>query len=245
MTEMKKEELIQICPHCYNHTCLEKIGELANREYDFSNPHYPEWSDNKWKLFRCKSCTESVIIYESIFSGLYNHDFDGTIIYYPDIKQLYPIERSEKSIPKNINDAFFAALRTRKIDIAIYQMAIRRTLELVCVDQEAKGYTLHEKIGDLTTKGIIPKVYEKLAHLLKDLGNEGAHPQNPKEIVEDIALDHQQLDCLKDFVIALFDYLYVLPAKMNSFEAVIGKIEKVKDTKKAKRKTKPKGKAKE
>ena len=48
---MKKEELIQICPHCYNHTCLEKIGELANREDVLSHPLYPEWSDQPHTAF--------------------------------------------------------------------------------------------------------------------------------------------------------------------------------------------------
>lgn len=66
---------------------------------------------------------------------------------------LYPTGSFNKAgIPEKVQNAFESALKVKNIDLTIFTMAIRMTLEMICNDQKAEGPDLHNKLKDLSKK---------------------------------------------------------------------------------------------
>lgn len=89
---------------------------------------------------------------------------------------------------------------------------VRRTLEAVCIDKGATTGSLHAKLNDLKSKGIIEGKLTDWSHDLRALGNEAAHDTT----IFISAADAQ--DAL-ELAEALLNYVYVLNAKYNAFKA--------------------------
>ena len=54
----------------------------------------------------------------------------------------------------------------------------RRALEQLCIDKQAEGHTLHDKLKSLTEQGILSREISDSSNEIKYFGNCGAHSEN-------------------------------------------------------------------
>ena len=166
-----------LCQHCGNENRMDLVCE--NR-IDKENDNWDYF--NLIKVYRCSVCLKATITELDYFSEDYN--FGDTV---PENIIFPPNELSdEKVVPKVIIQAFKSSQRVRPIDKSIFLMSIRRTLELICNDNEASGRTLENKIQDLADKGILPESLRSASDFTRILGNRGAHSTDT--VSEDVSI---------------------------------------------------------
>lgn len=141
----EKINKVILCYHCGNKTLMENVTS-----------HKYSWSDD-----------EEV----EIFSEWYG--YNGKLE--PEVTLLYPQISSNARMPKNVRKAFDAAKKVRNIDGAICALSLRRTLEMMCKDKGATKGDLFKKLKYLSEQGILPPILDKMASVLRHLGNSAAH----------------------------------------------------------------------
>jgi hypothetical protein len=85
---------------------------------------------------------------------------------------------------------------------------------LLCKDKSAVGNNLKDQIDDLAAKNIIPLTLSQMGHTLRTLGNIGAHASEYK-------LDITEVRAMRDFIVAMLEYVYVAPAKLENLRGSI------------------------
>lgn len=91
----------------------------------------------------------------------------------------YPVGRIDfdsANVPDKVRRAFDEALTCQANECYVAAgMLIRKTLEAVCTERNAKGESLKVRIGDLRSKVTLPnELFEAMDHL-RLLGNDAAH----------------------------------------------------------------------
>ena len=203
-------EIILICSHCGNKTPhLIKTQISSHEEVYDSNGECLGEIKTYYYLTECKTCNGI-----SLFSDWEASDNPGDL---QKASQLYPPPRElGEAIPKEIRKSYEEARKVEKISANAFAVLIRRSLELLCRDQKAKGNNLKEQIADLSERGIIPNKLVEMAETLRFIGNIGAH-----EIEVDI--DQTETRAIDDFLVAMLEYVYVAPNKIKNFKDTIAK----------------------
>lgn len=135
-----------------------------------------------------------------------------------EYKESFPLDDAEslvdKQIPKGVREDFVEALKGKSV--SAYKATVvmcRRALQASCQQFGAEGTKLIEQIDDLAAKGRITGALRQMAHDIRKLGNDGAHPDEDglgdviKEDAEDII----------EFTRQYFEHVYVMPAKSEAF----------------------------
>lgn len=203
----KKNSKLILCYHCGNTTLMENVAS-----------HYSEWSDDEngiwdrytWNLYFCPVCSKVTLEEVELFSEWC--DYQGNLE--PKVKFLYPMITSNDKMPKSVRNAFDAALKVRNIDGAICALSLRRTLEMMCKDKGATKGDLFAKLKSLSEQGVLPPILDRMASILRHLGNSAAHADSTS-FSEDLVMS------MVEFTEIILDYVYVLPAKMNDIQGVI------------------------
>lgn len=89
-------------------------------------------------------------------------------------------------------------------------IGIRALIEAVCIEKNAKGKNLMEKIDDLVTIGTLSRDGAQILHAMRSLGNESAHEIKPQ--MPDI------LEIAMDVVENLLQSTYILPMLAKKVE---------------------------
>lgn len=164
-----------------------------------------------YTMTECETC-------EGIMMFCYPEDYtlkDGKLLY-PQYNELH-----DSSIPKVTRRIYADASRIKKISPNASSVMIRKALESICKDKGAEGATLGRKLEDLSKKKILPSTLIETGHILREIGNIGAHADE-QDVKED------ELDTMDDFFKFMVDYIYVTPAKLEMIKKRI----KEKSTKK-------------
>jgi len=82
-------------------------------------------------------------------------------------------------------------------------VGIRVLVESVCMEKQATGNNLKEKIDNLVSKGILTESGATILHSLRDLGNESAHKMKSQ--------DEESIDLAMDVVENMLQSVYILP----------------------------------
>jgi hypothetical protein len=145
---------------------------------------------------------------------------DEGILIHPETEEIYPnriIGRSpldeQYYLPdkvKNIYKETHAALSSKLKILA--GVGIRALIEGVCLEEEAKGINLKERINDLVAKGILTASNAETLHKTRFLGNKSAHEL---EVAKD-----QELGIAFDIVENMLQTLYIIPKKARSLGGV-------------------------
>ena len=93
----------------------------------------------------------------------------------------------------------------------------RRTLEAVFTHENAQGDSLMRKIENLIKSDRIPPLFAEMAHLARKIGNLGAHFADETVTAEDV-------EVVPGFVEAILEYLYVIPAKVETVRNRLSKL---------------------
>ena len=198
----KKFSLKIQCGHCLNNTPMEIVAEF-HRVIDTVESH-PNDYDNVSKYYevlQCPACSD-ISLQAYIWCDAYMETHDDTIfeILYPN-KEVNDIPLG---LPDNINKALTAAQKVKSIDANAFGVLMRRVLEMVCIDREAKGRNLADQLQDLAEKNEIPNKLVMVTKSLKNLGNIGAHPALGDLTREEIPI----LNALSN---AILEYVYTAP----------------------------------
>ncbi|WP_378955400.1 DUF4145 domain-containing protein [Pelosinus sp. sgz500959] len=214
---MEKDEFnkVLLCISCGNKTLMNKVASYENKVEDWTNCEYSNQQEllgisyDIWNLYFCPVChnvTLELAQWETYSS-------------YPKIvyEIIYPTTISKShAVPLPIKNAFEAALKVRHLDGAICALSIRRTLEMMCKEEgEIKG-NLYEKLTALGKRGVLPPILDKMASVLRTLGNDAAHAGDkdfPPELVSSMI----------EFTEIILDYVYVLPSKLAEIQSDIDK----------------------
>ena len=107
-------------------------------------------------------------------------------------------------LPEKILNWYKAAQKVKTIDVNAYVLLLRRLLELVCIDRNAKHGTLANMLKELWGKWEIPEKLVKVAIWLKNFGNIGAHAW-----IWDIK--EEEIPTITALSDALLEYIYTAP----------------------------------
>ena len=203
-----KKEYIRLCMHCGNETLMNMIvNERQNWDEGYG---YYGFDDTI--LLQCPVCKKMTLIqecYDSSFSS-YIDELGNEKEYMEEI-QLYPEKNIIfNNVPIEIKNSYESALKIKNITPDISLIALRKTLELICNHQDARGNNLENKINDLCAKGVLSKKLKDVSKITKKFGNIGAH--------QVLSIKKRELDYLFDFVKYILEYLYEIPFQINELE---------------------------
>jgi hypothetical protein len=136
---------------------------------------------------------------------------------FPNLK----IDFDSKSIPEKIKISFEQAIGAESIDAFIASaIMVRRTLECLCEDRNAKGNTLKDRINDLKGKIILPNELFEALDNLRLLGNDAAHVESKD--YEKIGKDEVNvaIELTKEILKASYQYEGLLN-KLKSFKKLV------------------------
>lgn len=194
--------LIILCGHCGNRTTHDKVSKtvvderIEYQEQTFLNV------ESEYIITKCCTCNQVSIFSRWDTDHEDTKDLNLAVRIYPPNKYL-PSE-----VPDKINDAYKEAYKLLKISPQAYVVLVRRTLELICKDKGAEGKTLEKMINDLVRKEVIPTLFFDMSDLIRKIGNTGAH-------VDKVILDKFDLTLINDFLLAMIEFLYVAPLKIE------------------------------
>ncbi len=204
-----KQKLVQ-CYSCGNETLMNPYGEYKNA-WDEGCGYYGYF---KYQMYACPVCNKITLVQEYWDCAQQSYNENGIIADFIEEEIIYPSNTLKfDGVPKEVKEAFEAALKTRKISTAVCLVALRRTLEMICIEKGADGRTLWNKIEDLSNRGILPPDLKIASIITKKYGNIGAHDADA-----DIAVTGNELNQIVEFVQYIVEYLYVLPAKINKIQ---------------------------
>lgn len=184
------------CQHCGNRGIHAIIISVIEKEKVEVEPGNFYDIDYEIVFARCENCKR-----HSLFS-FFEANSDESYSLYPKEKQI------EDTIPPAIRKAYEESLRIKQISPIAFTIMIRRTLDLICKLEGAKGFTLYDKIKYLGEKNIIPERLSDMAETIRLLGNKYTH-----EDIEDSP--NNEIDVLEYFLDTIIEYLYVIPKKLD------------------------------
>ena len=153
---------------------------------------------------KCGNCASFVQVF---WSG--SHDLHD----YRVQPWLLKLEKAPEHYPDAIGRFWLQAKRNLKDknDDAAAVMA-RSALQLALRAHEARGVNLKQEIDDLATRGLLPPLMKDWAHVVRELGNDSAHPQpSDKPTSSKDAAD------IVGFLDFLLEYLYGLPKRIAEY----------------------------
>ena len=143
---------LHTCYHCLNTGLMKILHREIYQEYEYWDDIGDDCTpgdEYTWLLLSCPVCGK-LTLFETVDNS-YGCTTSSNVI--------YPIcSINCTGVPDNIRTAFESALKVKKIDLAICSLALRRVLEAICKDKNAKGKTL-EEIAPLV--GVEPQFIEK------------------------------------------------------------------------------------
>ncbi|PIQ29381.1 MAG: hypothetical protein COW63_13370 [Bacteroidetes bacterium CG18_big_fil_WC_8_21_14_2_50_41_14] len=190
------EEFIAKCQHCGNETSQHILHQEIQAAEGFDSiGHTLSYLD--YLCFTvCKTCKNYSFF--SIVDGNVGNEFS-----------LYPLEQSiHISIPEAVRKAYNEALRVKKVSPSAFLMLIRKSLEIICKEKDAKGGNLKQKIEYLNKMGQIPKLISDVANSTRSLGNLGAHELH-------FDWKNKDVEIINDLFQALIEFLYIIPYKLS------------------------------
>ena len=207
------DEIIKICPNCGNKTSHELLSKITTDELiegwdnDYNIETFP--METYYFVIKCKSCTQ-VSIYTSSDADELPDKLEMAI-------QIYPVPKDlELVVPDIIQKSYIEAKKVKQISPLAFVIMIRRALEILCENNNAKGNNLKQKIDDLGQRNIIPERLAEMANTLREVGNIGTHSK-------EYQFDKFDADFLDDFFTAMVEYIYVAPNTINRLKEKLKK----------------------
>lgn len=190
----------RLCPHC---------GAYSKFTVKTNDSGF--WADSS-KRFRvttttehCDNCSGIIVVFTRPGGA---QTPDKELISYPT-----NVPKVDEIIPEKIAVDFKGGINC--LSINEYKAAaamFRRSLQQVMIDKNASGSDLFAQIDDLEKRQIITSQVKNWAHEIRLWGNHGAHPS--KDGLDE--LKREDMEEVKEFLESLFDYIYIMPAKVQT-----------------------------
>jgi uncharacterized protein (UPF0147 family) len=189
------------CAYCGNntvHVCTyrEDYEEVSDETID----GIPIWDDRWFAILKCTTCSKP-----SIYKDQWDEANKKWVA-----ALAYPTPMSApKEVPAKIREAFDEAISVLQRSPSLTAVGIRKCLEGICDDQNAQGHTLAQRINFLGSTGVIPRTLTSMMDASRAFGNIGAH-------FGESSLTADEVRVLIEFTLAIFEYIYVAPARIES-----------------------------
>lgn len=186
------------CPVCkkvgiFNHP-NNNIADLVVRKYYLGHRMCPN-----------KECKAHVFIIHEPLSG--------ELHLYPPSK----IDFNSENIPSNIVETFEEAITCHSNECyKASALMVRKTLEEICMDKEATGYTLKEKLKNLSKIILIPSELISGMEILRLLGNDAAHT----EVKDFPQISQRELEVAITFTKEILKAVYQYSALLKELESL-------------------------
>jgi len=204
---------VVICGHCGNSGLMERVGTYSEIK-NYEGFGFVREAEDIYDLLRCHTCNK-ITLRKYFWADDFEPDDAKPIILYP------PNDEIPLGLPSLIQEAYYKALKVKNIDVDAYAILLRKALEAVCTERNARGGTLHQKIEDLKNSKEIPDKLVVVAKSLKDLGNVGAHSGSGN-------LTPAETQILSDLFKAILAYLYTAPYLAKQAEDALKKFNRTK-----------------
>ena len=191
-----------ICPHCGNKGTFEIIVGL----HDIHIGDGYVCGQRKCPNLNCRG--HLFIIKTGIGGDL--------LFQYPPLRVPFNTQNIPDCILKTFDEAITCHSESCYVAAAIM---IRRTLEEICEDRDAKGKDLKDRIKDLKTKVILPQDLFDAMDELRLLGNDAAHLETKYYN----QIDKEEVGVAIEFTIELLKALY-------QYSALLSKMKELKKT---------------
>ncbi|MEX0290735.1 MAG: DUF4145 domain-containing protein [Flavobacteriaceae bacterium] len=204
---MEREQLHK-CPRCGNLTTLrlEHEHEIEEDLFDEDN-RYATFGYNCYYFFSCSSCNRA-----SIYAYFFTNPVDEKV---SELDLIYPVVKDVSYfLPKKVKKNYLEAKKVRNISAVSFAILIRKSLEQICRDKQAKGSNLSQMIRDLSKREILPRKMTELATLIRHLGNASAHDSYP--------VDFWDVDLLDELFHFITDYIYVIDRSIETIKSKWG-----------------------
>ena len=204
------------CGHCHNISPMVIIGNV-NQENEYEDSEYGRMCDSGtiYSVLECPACSKINIVNYFWHDNMESEDEVDYEFLYP-ISDKYPL-----GLPDNILSTYKAAEKVKSIDVNAYAILMRRMLELVCIDRNAKQGTLASMLKDLADKNEIPQKLVNVAKGLKDFGNIGAHAGIGE-------LSEKEIPIINALSKAILEYIYSAPYLATLAEKQLERVKKKK-----------------
>ena len=168
----------------------------------------------------CPICHQYNIIsayWDNTYGKLYDGDNVDESIIFPIPSNL--VSSKSDLVPDTIIKIFKKAIELKLYDEESCLIKLRKTLEMICNDQNADGNNLLEKIINISEKGILPITLKSASTIIRKLGNIGAHES-------DININSSEIECVIELVEYIIQYIYVLPKEIEKIDKKFNLISK-------------------
>ena len=193
------------CCHCGNYTVHEQVfaHEFSYRYADaegcsMSEPAY-------YTGFSCVSCTDLSIYLKSPF---HNPTSEYGNLIFPERPEDY------EGLPKAIAEAYWEAMRVKRVSRPAFALMGRRLLEEVARDQGCSATNLAAALGKLSESGRLPPLLAKASTMIRVFGNVAAHDSS-------MALNEHHVAMIDEFLRLIIEYVYVAPSSLHTFEHLL------------------------
>lgn len=206
---MWNETEVLICYHCGNRVPQMCVGHNRGKELFEQMDGHRFNEDFDYFFYQCPTC-DGISIYGD-FSRYSSKDSMEKCRIYPVGDRLLPqVHRiaSVNCLPEAVYKGYQEIWPLKQISPGAFVAQIRRVLEVICRDKNAKGKTLFEMLQDLEIRGILPGHFSTMSALIRRIGNLGTH-------VDDYAIDVWDAELIDDFFLLIIDYVYVVPSRIE------------------------------
>jgi hypothetical protein len=208
-TTTPKDTEILVCYHCANTVPQRRVASYRGQQlYEhYNDERFNE--DFAYDLYQCPTCQGI-----SIYGGFVEYPKFETLSerrIYPRGSHLLPERHkiaSAECVPQHIIKLYEKIWPLRHVAPDAFAAQVRRALEFICRDQNAKGDNLFQQLKDLVARGTFPGYFAEITNLMRNVGNLAAHAGE-----QDI--DFWDAELLDDFFRSVVEYVYIAPSKIE------------------------------
>lgn len=186
----------RMCPHCNTNSNFSLQTTINGRFGSSKNNQACAF-----EIQQCQNCNGLILIH---FEKLGSQSKE--ILVYPSLSPILDSSIQQLAASDYIEGIKCFYINANKAAATMF----RRSLQQIMIDKGASGKRLVDQINDLRNKRIITDDLADWANEIRFLGNDGAHPVD--DGLDEI--DSEEINQIIEFINGLFQYIYVMPAKV-------------------------------
>jgi hypothetical protein len=193
------------CPHCHSKAVFQRVTEVYSEPSEDTDFH--KYPSRHCAAMQCPGCRNYIlaVLKRNPDSNYFNYE-----AHYPLGK---PNDNLSTDIPVPVRPEFQEAIRCRWIhSLKATVLMCRRSLQVSCDREGARGNDLFTQIDDLASRQRITETLRKMAHRIRLLGKRGAHGDFSD--IDDTITETDADDAIT-FMSHYLEHVYVLPAKLD------------------------------
>jgi hypothetical protein len=212
--------MARLCPHCGIKSRFDRVfpsGIGKNCNNDENGFHYIECCQeckgivySIWNVDWDAPVYKAVMSHESTYQKE-KEDEEAT----PIEKFSYPFTLMNPpiTISDSFEKSFVEGVKCLNVGAPFASVTMfRRCLQIIAEDKGATGRDLKRKLESLSVSGTLTSTLESISTIIREVGNDGAHPNEFEPSIGDAKY-------ILDFLLLLIDQIYILPEKAEELRA--------------------------